>query len=78
MKVNFSKKTIEAIAEFQNNPVLGEAIEDVENFIIEYIDPEIDDEEIAVTMSKKALCYLKFLRKLRGLIKIICEQDEQD
>jgi len=76
MKVNFSQNTIEAIAELQEYPMLRYAIEDVENFIIENIDTEIGDEEMVANISKQALSHLKFLRKLRDLLKKICVQDE--
>jgi len=78
MNVNLSQSVVETIAYFQKYPMFQSCIEDVENFIIDNIDVEKNNEEKMSEVSIEIINHLKFLRKLRDLLRKFQEQDEQD
>ena len=75
MKINFTPLMIETIKEIQDNPILVGIMEDAENFILENVDIDCDEDG---KLSKKALDNVKGLRSVRKLLEKICtlEADE--
>jgi len=76
MKINLSQNVIQTVAELQDESVIFLCIEDVENFLIDNVDYDVSDNEKKLKISSQLIDHLRFLRRLRNLLKKICENEQ--